>query len=121
MSVIRMMVSSPMPPKYPATTPSGMPTRHAISSTNTATRGDTLVPSSTREKTSRPTWSVPNRCCIDGACNAISGWVAEPASAGYGTISGANTATSTISSAISAPVAISGFARRSRQVPLTGA
>ena len=126
MSVIRMMISSVTPPKYPASTPSGMPTTHEISSTNRATTGDTRAPVSTRENTSRPTWSVPNRCCADGACSAISGWVAAPASAGYGATSGAKTATSTISSAITPPVAISGLARRNRPnllipIPVIGA
>ena len=103
-----------------------MPTTRAISSTNRATTGDTRAPASTRENRSRPTWSVPNRCCADGACSAISGWVAAPASAGYGTTSGATTAISTISSAITPPVAISGLACRNRPnlrtpIPLNGA
>ena len=43
-SVTRMMTSSPAPPKYPASTPSGMPTAHANSSTSSATSGDTRAP-----------------------------------------------------------------------------
>ena len=60
---------------------------------------------------SRPTLSVPNGCFADGGLKMSSGWVANPASPGYGAISGAKIATTTITSTMKAPAVSNGFAR----------
>ena len=55
----------------------------------------------TREKTSWPSWSVPNRCVQLGPCSPV----ARSCSSGaYGAISGANTATRQISTTPATPI-----------------
>jgi len=58
----------------------------------------------TRLSTSRPSSSVPNRWCHDGACDAVNDW----ASGSAGARSGAKIAIRIQATAITAPIAASG-------------
>ena len=48
-------------PKYPARTPAAVPTMAATATATTATISDVPAPAATRDRMSRPNWSVPNR------------------------------------------------------------
>ena len=58
-SVTRMIRFSIQPPKNPAMAPSTVPIATARMITVTPATSDTLAPTTSREKMSRPTWSVP--------------------------------------------------------------
>ena len=62
----RWLVMSTRPPMKPLTTPQVNPTVSPISTEESATTSVTWAPYTTRLKTSRPRWSVPNKCAADG-------------------------------------------------------
>src|SRR6266853_3154204 len=66
--LIRTMLTkrSNAPPKYPAREPSARPTTPAPSTTDTPTSNETRAPYRVRDRTSRPSSSVPNQCCAPG-------------------------------------------------------
>ena len=71
-----------------------------------------LAPTMTREKTSRPSWSVPNQCAADG------GWFVASscwASGSCGAMASPNTAQTTQNSRIAAPARNVGLRSSSRQ------
>ena len=59
-STIRVIVSSMIPPAYPAISPRVVPIKSPADSATAITARDTLAPCITRLSTSRPTWSPPN-------------------------------------------------------------
>ena len=65
---------------------------------------ETCAPLTTRDRTSRPTWSVPNQCAALGACSRSKSW----ASGSNGRIHGASTATSSQKSTMTPPATASG-------------
>ncbi len=65
-SISRMKPSSSHPPKYPDATPSPTPMPMPIPTAMTPTRMAVTEPVMTRERRSRPNWSVPSGCCSDG-------------------------------------------------------
>src|SRR3954451_7211234 len=81
----------------PITVPTRMPARGATEPTKSETR----APQMTRERTSRPKASVPNRCAADGGSSFIStSW----SSGSNGAIQGAQIAISTIAMTSTIPI-----------------
>ncbi len=83
-SARRMITLSTQPPKKPAIPPSTAPMIMAAMTRMTASGSVIRAPNRTREKTSRPSSSVPNQCaqdgparianfCASGFCGAITG------------------------------------------------
>jgi hypothetical protein len=61
---------SHQPPKKPAASPSGMPMTKDSATAETAMPRSSRVATTTREKMSRPSASVPNQCAAEGGCSA---------------------------------------------------
>ena len=62
-SAMRLTMRSVQPPKYPAATPARPPMRNTSATEATAMVKSSRVATTTRLKTSRPSWSVPNQWC----------------------------------------------------------
>ncbi len=71
-STMRLITSSVMPPKNPVIRPMIVPKTIAIRVAAGATRSDDWAPARTREKMSRPNWSVPNQYVELGALRIAS-------------------------------------------------
>ncbi|SKY24267.1 Uncharacterised protein [Mycobacteroides abscessus subsp. abscessus] len=70
-SITRISTVSVIPPANPDTMPMITPATNEIATAITATRILTAAARTTRENTSRPRSSVPNRCEKSGACSAF--------------------------------------------------
>ena len=70
MSMIRMMIMSVFPPKYPAAAPRIRPTVRETATVTTPMERETVEPYMTRSKMSRPISSVPNQWSALGAWRA---------------------------------------------------
>ncbi len=68
-SVIRMTISSAMPPKYPVSAPRRMPVEPEMSTTRLLMPMVVPSPFMTLEKMSRPKLSVPKMWSRDGGSN----------------------------------------------------
>ena len=71
----RLIVSSAIPLKYPRDQPEGRPDeRRERGFESGAIRRMSLEPARTLEKTSRPSRSVPKKCCVEGATPISGVW-----------------------------------------------
>ena len=73
------LVSSPtarsvQPPKKPAAIPAAEPIVAEMATATTEMRSEARIPAITREATSRPNWSVPIQCAVDGAAKRSAGF-----------------------------------------------
>lgn len=66
-SVNRITTSSTIPPKYPVSAPTRIPTPPDRATTSVLIHMVAPMPFITREKMSRPKLSVPKKCCREGA------------------------------------------------------
>ncbi|OPY46975.1 MAG: hypothetical protein A4E46_00693 [Methanosaeta sp. PtaU1.Bin016] len=72
-STTRIIVSSRMPPKYPAVPPKNIPRIAEKSTTPTPIKRDILMPNIIRLKMQRPKWSVPSGYSQSGDFSRSSG------------------------------------------------
>ena len=70
----RLIVSSAIPLKYPVMSPSVVPMSVASKVASGAMSRMSLEPARTLEKTSRPSRSVPKKCCVEGATPISGVW-----------------------------------------------
>ena len=66
MSMHLMINPSTFPPKYPAMEPRMVPMIRENATADSPTIREIFVPERTREKMSRPSWSVPNQYSAQG-------------------------------------------------------
>ncbi len=108
MSITRIIMASPRPPSTPDKQPSSEPIPPAMATTASPAAMDCWLPTSTRLNRSRPTSSVPNQCCADGACKRA---VRSSAFGSCGTIHGDSTISNSIRIMITPPASVSGLLR----------
>src|SRR5690606_3767583 len=65
------ITESTQPPRYPASSPSDVPTVMPINTTVNPTSRDVREAYNTRSNTSRPNWSVPIGCARLGGCRVL--------------------------------------------------
>ncbi len=80
----------------------------------------TQAPKRVRDRTSRPTLSVPRRCSPPGGCRVAMRFVAVPASSGWGAMMGARTAASATRTTMPSPT-VSPGCRPMNRSPATAA
>src|SRR5579864_6691739 len=117
MSAIRMITASPHPPKYPERSPKVQPTHPATITVAIPTRSAIRAPKITRDRTSRPNWSVPNGCAWPGGRSTTAN---EAAVGLYGARDGASRAHATAAATIvspTRPVRLCRSQRRRRRTP----
>ena len=105
-SMARMTSSSTTRPANPARAPSTTLITNATDTTMLATARSTRAPWTTREKMSRPNWSVPMMCCADGGCVVLS---RSPLTGFAGAIKGAKMADTTTIAINVRPTTVSVF------------
>ncbi len=76
-SARRPTMRSVQPPKNPAATPASPPSTNTSATEKTAMPMSSRVATMTRERMSRPSWSVPNQWAALGACSAAHGVAGE--------------------------------------------
>src|SRR4030095_4687530 len=93
-----------------------MPISVAMPTDTKPTASETRAPYSMRERTSRPSWSVPSGCDLEGLSRILrtSGRFGS-----HGEMPGARTARNTSTTTTTPPISASRFRRNARQNPLT--
>ena len=66
-STTRPTTMSIAPPRYPMARPSAVPSTVPSTVASRVMNRMSLAPTMTLDRTSRPSWSVPNQCIDDGA------------------------------------------------------
>ena len=108
-SIPRMMMRSNLPPRYPAASPSDVPTSSPMDTLMRPTDSEIREPQSTRENTSRPRSSVPSQCVAFGDWSESMTFTLIGSN---GAMIGANAATKSHASTMSPPTIMRGFRRK---------
>ena len=112
---MRIITASTARPKKPAAAPRAEPMVMATSTRRTARGIDRRAPYRTRENTSRPSSSVPNRYRCDGATPRGANWL----SGEKGASSGAKMATRAQAEMVTMPMTASGWRQGGRRAALS--